>query len=567
MSLPATDGKTTPNRAAGSLAEFLHSWRYFIWLLGLLLLAGLFFIEENWRGEWAWNSYKRAMAARGEPTEFSAVVPPRVPDDKNFAMTPFLAPIFDFAPGMSPGNSPFASNYDAASNELKTTNTARLNSWVKNRTDLPAWHAAFLNVSNLIARQEAEAADPAFAASAAKLQRYGLSPLPPGIHNTANKGADRKGWATAADFTVPEAAAGVLAGLSDTASVFEELQVAGKLPCSRFNIHYDDKDPAAILLPHLAVMKRLTQVLSLRACAELALGQTDQAFEDTRLLLRLVDACKDEPLLISQLVRMAQLALALQPVAEGMPRWSEPQLRALQAQLAGFDFCSDARRAMVAERLWCSATIEYIRRSPDKFNQIGGGSGGRQSGLDLVASLMSIAPGGWFALEQLNCSRMVDECLLPTIDLANRQISPRVSRKAEERISAVTKRSPAGLFLRHHCASAFLLPGGSRTARKAAYSQTADDCAIIACALERYHRGKGCYPAALGELQPQFIQKLPHDVINGEPLKYRRTEAGRYLLYSVGWNEKDDGGVISVGKTRDETSLTEGDWVWGLPEG
>ncbi|MEI6395914.1 MAG: hypothetical protein WCT12_33020, partial [Verrucomicrobiota bacterium] len=77
MSLPATDGKTTPNRAAGSLAEFLHSWRYFIWLLGLLLLAGLFFIEENWRGEWAWNSYKRAMAARGEPTEFSAVVPPR----------------------------------------------------------------------------------------------------------------------------------------------------------------------------------------------------------------------------------------------------------------------------------------------------------------------------------------------------------------------------------------------------------------------------------------------------------------------------------------------------------
>lgn len=529
MSLPATDGKTTPNRAAGSLAEFLHSWRYFIWLLGLLLLAGLFFIEENWRGEWAWNSYKRAMAARGEPTEFSAMVPPRVPDDQNFAMTPFLAPIFDFAPGMSPVNSPFSSSYDAASSELKTTNTARLNSWVKNRTDLPAWHAAFLN--------------------------------------SASKGAGRNGGATAADFTVPEAAAGVLAALSDTESVFEELQVAGKLPCSRFNIHYDDKDPAAILLPHLAVMKRLTQVLSLRACAELALGQAGQAFEDTRLLLRLVDACKDEPLLISQMVRMAQLALALQPVAEGMPRWSESQLRALQAQLAGFDFCADARRAMIAERLWCSATIEYIRRSPDKFNQIGGGSGGRQSGLDLVASLMSIAPGGWFALEQLNCSRMVDECLLPTIDLANRQISPRVSRKAEERISAVTKRSPAGLFLRHHFASAFLLPGGSRTARKAAYFQTADDCAIIACALERYRWEKSCYPAALGELQPQFIQKLPHDVINGEPLKYRRTEAGRYLLYSVGWNEKDDGGVISVGKTRDETSLTEGDWVWGLPEG
>lgn len=45
-------------------------------------------------------------------------------------------------------------------------------------------------------------------------------------------------------------------------------------------------------------------------------------------------------------------------------------------------------------------------------------------------------------------------------------------------------------------------------------------------------------------LAPQFIIKLPHDVINGQPLKYRRTDDGSFILYSMGWNEKDDGGFF-----------------------
>ena len=39
------------------------------------------------------------------------------------------------------------------------------------------------------------------------------------------------------------------------------------------------------------------------------------------------------------------------------------------------------------------------------------------------------------------------------------------------------------------------------------------------------------------------IEKLPHDIINGQPLHYRRTDDGQFVLYSVGWDEKDDGGV------------------------
>ncbi|MGH7970044.1 MAG: hypothetical protein ACREIC_15085, partial [Limisphaerales bacterium] len=56
---------------AGTFREFLHSWRYFLWLLGLIVLVALVLGEENWRGDRAWNRYKKEMAARGDPVELA----------------------------------------------------------------------------------------------------------------------------------------------------------------------------------------------------------------------------------------------------------------------------------------------------------------------------------------------------------------------------------------------------------------------------------------------------------------------------------------------------------------
>ena len=60
---------------------------------------------------------------------------------------------------------------------------------------------------------------------------------------------------------------------------------------------------------------------------------------------------------------------------------------------------------------------------------------------------------------------------------------------------------------------------------------------------------------------PRFIARAPNDVITGQPYKYRRANDGQFILYSVGWNEKDDGGVPG-------TALfdpAQGDWVWSYP--
>jgi hypothetical protein len=79
--------------------------------------------------------------------------------------------------------------------------------------------------------------------------------------------------------------------------------------------------------------------------------------------------------------------------------------------------------------------------------------------------------------------------------------------------------------------------------------------------LERFRQIDGEYPATLDALVPSFIEKLPHDIIGGQPLHYRRTDDGKFLLYSVGWDEVDEGGKVALNRDGAE-DRTRGDWVW-----
>ena len=104
------------------------------------------------------------------------------------------------------------------------------------------------------------------------------------------------------------------------------------------------------------------------------------------------------------------------------------------------------------------------------------------------------------------------------------------------------------------------IPNYSKAFQTFAYNQTRVNQTQIACAVERYHLARGEYPEALDALVPQFIEKIPRDIIGGEPLHYRRTGDGEFLLYSVGWNETDDGGMPGT-----LADVKKGDWGWQYP--
>ena len=64
----------------------------------------------------------------------------------------------------------------------------------------------------------------------------------------------------------------------------------------------------------------------------------------------------------------------------------------------------------------------------------------------------------------------------------------------------------------------------------------------VSFALRAYRLDHGAYPATLAALTPAYLSRVPDDpfAISG-PLRYKR-QGGKYVLYSVGPDGKDNGG-------------------------
>ncbi|HEX5400567.1 MAG TPA: hypothetical protein VFY06_16085, partial [Verrucomicrobiae bacterium] len=307
---------------------------------------------------------------------------------------------------------------------------------------------------------------------------------------------------------------------------------------------------ASVLLPDLAAMKRCTQLLQLRASTELADGQSARALDDIRLLLRLNDSLRSSPFLITQLVRIAMVEISVQPIWEGLAehKWSDEQLMALDEELAKLDFLADYEFSMRGERAFAIATLESMRRNNEMISPTDSGY--------VTNKLLSLMPSAFYYQNELAIARMQQQWILPLVDTNSRTVSPEAMRHVETAVGAEMKH-----YSPYKVLAVMEIPALETAARKFAIIQTDVNLARVAIALERYRLAHGKYPDSLDALAPQFIEKLPHDIIGGQPLHYRRTDDGKFVLYSVGWDEKDDGGTVRL-KKNGSVDLETGDWVW-----
>ena len=83
--------------------------------------------------------------------------------------------------------------------------------------------------------------------------------------------------------------------------------------------------------------------------------------------------------------------------------------------------------------------------------------------------------------------------------------------------------------------------------------------------MERHHLAHGRYPKTLQDLAPTALKSLPVDWMSGQPFRYRPTGDGRFELWSVGPDGKDDGGVYRTRNPKNNSVSEERDWPWPLP--
>ncbi len=284
-------------------------------------------------------------------------------------------------------------------------------------------------------------------------------------------------------------------------------------------------------------------------------------------MLYLADTVKDEVFLISYLVRLACLHSAIQPIWEGLAehRWTDAQLEELQTRLQQYDFLTDLKRPLAGERATGILTAELLFRQKYQLSNLLGDSYADPFGARLGDLLARLAPHGWYDQEKLNYCRLYEEQLNGMFDPAKKRVFPsQVALRADElgrQIAGGRLGKGPNAVIHHRLLATLLLPSLDKVPERAAAAQTAVDQAALACALERFRLANGQFPDKLEALVPRFITQLPSDMLTGEPYRYERTDDGQFILYSVGWDEKDEGGA--PGKTMFDQK--RGDWTWRYP--
>ena len=509
------------------LWHWLFSWRVIRKVLivtaWLVTVVALFYAEEDWRGWRGWSQYRQQLEASGAQLDLKAFIPEPVPDDQNFAAIPVVESWFAERTNF---NRRWNDHFNQADTKISTAGL-KDEKGRRHFMDLVAWKMAFEAIQSGRTNSDREFESDEF--------------------DLASRAA---------------VAPAVLAGLRTSETGLAELRAASDRPYSRYPVVYDMENPWGILLPHLGNIKRVVQRLQLRTCAELAAGRSDQALADVKLALYLADSVKSEPFLISYLVRLACVQIAVQPVWEGLAEhaWSAPQLQELQTRFQQYNFVADMKYPLDSERAAGILTADLLARGKYHLNDLT--EDPNQPGSTPANLFGRIAPRGWYYMEQLNYCRLFQLQLKGAFEGDNKRVFPeQIASNTKALEQAFAGRNPfATICTRHQLLAVMMLPALNKIPMKAATAQAATAEAALACSLERYRLANGQFPETLKALMPRFISRLPNDVISGEPYRYRRTKDGQFILYSVGWNNKDDGGM--PGKTLFDEK--EGDWVLGV---
>lgn len=170
-------------------------------------------------------------------------------------------------------------------------------------------------------------------------------------------------------------------------------------------------------------------------------------------------------------------------------------------------------------------------------------------------------PHGWLNQNNRIMSEWHQKYTIGAVEPKARRVFPDIPTAGEEMLQATATAVPNP----YDSLARMLLPAVIGLANRTAGGQTLVDQTTLACALERFYLAHQQYPDSLQDLVPRFINTLPHDVITGGPLNYRRTSNGFYRLYAVGWDAQDDGGKF-VDTSSPKARSGNHDWVWQFSE-
>jgi RNA polymerase sigma factor (sigma-70 family) len=294
--------------------------------------------------------------------------------------------------------------------------------------------------------------------------------------------------------------------------------------------------------PHFQKIKSGTQMAELAAILDAEDKQGKQAADDVRLTLALARSLKAEPMLISQMVRVASIAIATAALEQVINRVTLPP-EALSGLSKAFQNMEDydARgegfnRSLIGEKVMVMAAFKNANLQD--LTAFAASDATDEQRQQMAQHLKQ--PGG--LKDEEDYLKTTFEQLLA----ARKEDFPGRLKNAAA-IQQHAAEATNGVLLLNNS----WLTGYAGLISKEASSLANLRLALTAVALEQFRAAhNNRYPPTLSELTPDYLSATLLDPFDGQPLRYRQQGAG-YALYSIGPDLKDDGGRRMKGKDGD----------------
>lgn len=563
------------SKAATITAEWL-----IVILYTLKLSLFLFLAEENWRGHRMWARFQSDLAAKGETLDWKAIVPPPMRDADNFFSAPKMSEWFVNAREKNKDLKELANrfNYTNVSQDVQiaeltlrigTPTTVSASNSPAMRLDDPRLNRRIMELISSFAGPCVSGVTSNYALITRPLNLNQIKPreivlatdkMPPAkdliefLNNQVGSGPlsiKHSGSNTYHLYATFCQASDYLKWSEQFNPEFGRIREAVKRPYSRLPGDY--RDPTTFPIPNHFSYRPVSQTLAQRAQCYLLLGQPEIALRELTLvdaLRRTVEAAPaGKPMqLVSTMLDVAMTGVETTVMADGLRlhAWREPQMVKLQKQLEEINLSPYLAESFRNERIFICKVAQNKMSSMFEVQRIPNAS--------FEQKLRSVRPlnilSGLADINMIKAANVL-QLAADSVDPAQRTAKPKKWDEFQKEIDRMRDHPYP-----YNVLAAVGIPNFTRAIQTLAFAQAKADEAQTVCALERYRLAHGKYPETLDELEPQFIAKLPHDIIDGGPFKYRRESEGQFTLYSVGWDETDDGGRVA------SASRERGDWVW-----
>ena len=315
-----------------------------------------------------------------------------------------------------------------------------------------------------------------------------------------------------------------------------------------FNL--DASQGGAMLLPHLAMLKTLLQALGDRLMLDLHDGDPDGAWTNLLAATRLVTAWQTEPAEVSQLVRFGNTTLAYAATWQALQTngWPDDRLARLQREWETVDFFKELPETAAFQRASAVAMVGQERHESFAAGMT----------LDDLLQHPQYALAGFLSHLRRSSYRHrgtyeQEKALLLFYrdrELELRRAVQATTWSAMRQLPGVTNRVPfpsrfpsrTTMMMNVRAVGLAFQRQGVGLPGRAAEAEARRRLIITAIALDRYRGKHGAYPPSLSVLTPEFLKNPPLDFMDGQPLRYRLTDEGHFILYSVGLDCVDNGG-------------------------